>query len=97
MWLCYGVHIIVCMALIVYVLCHPVHSLSHPYISKISFLKSFYGDHEYNSTLVLVTRKFAVSMICFSRNLLKLLTSSNLTTGGAYVIYTLEPWFKLLL
>ena len=33
-----------CMAFLVCVLCKSVHSLSHPYISQISFKKSFYGD-----------------------------------------------------
>ena len=37
MWPCYGVHITVWHS-------QPVYSLIHPYISQISFQKSFYGD-----------------------------------------------------
>ena len=44
MWPRYGVHITVCVALLAFVLCQPVHSLSHPYMGQISFKKSFNGD-----------------------------------------------------
>ena len=39
LWMAYH-----CVAFLVCVLCQPVHSLIHPYISQISFQKSFYGD-----------------------------------------------------
>ena len=45
MWPRYGVHITVCMARLVFVLVSQcIHALNHPYMSYISFLKSFYGD-----------------------------------------------------
>ena len=37
MWLCYGVHITVCMALLVCVLCQPVHSCIEPSLHGVDF------------------------------------------------------------
>ena len=43
MWPCYGVRITVCMALLVFVLCQPEHSLRHPYMGQISLRNIFMG------------------------------------------------------
>ena len=42
MWPCCGVHITVCMALLIFVLCQPVHSCIEPSIHGLDFI--FYGD-----------------------------------------------------
>ena len=38
MWPCYGVHITVCMALLVFVFCQPVHSCIEPSLHGLDFL-----------------------------------------------------------
>ena len=37
MWLCYGVHITVCMTPLAYVLCQPVHSCIEPSLDQLDF------------------------------------------------------------
>ena len=37
MWPCYGVHITVCMVLLVFVLCQPVHSCIEPSLHGVDF------------------------------------------------------------
>ena len=37
MWPCYGVHITVCVALLVFVLCQPVHSCIEPSLHGVDF------------------------------------------------------------
>ena len=37
MWPCYGVHITVCMARLVFVLCHPEHSCIEPSLHGLDF------------------------------------------------------------
>ena len=45
MWQCYGVHITVCLALLVCVLCQPVHSCIERSLHGLDFfLEIFYGD-----------------------------------------------------
>ena len=44
MWPWYGVHVTVCMALLVCVLCQPVRSLSHPYTSARFFFRNLFME-----------------------------------------------------
>ena len=57
----FEVHITVCMALLVlYFVSQCIHVWSHPYISYISFLKSFYGDYSTDGDYMLPGDKIAM-------------------------------------
>ena len=66
MWSCYGVHITVCVALLVCILCQPVHSLHEPSLHQLDFFLEIFL---WRLQLLLHRSTCLLLLFLFSKNL----------------------------
>ena len=83
MWPCYGVHITVCVARLVFVLCQPMHSCIEPSLHGLDFfLEIFYGE---------------LFLFFFDNNLLLRGTAHIIAVDASSAHVSIDDWHHFML